>query len=397
MNFFFRAAFYVKRKWKKILLLAGVFIVTAVTILGAWEILSMSGRVAASMKKESGSKITLESTQTDLLLNNDDVEQLGQIGNVDSCNRVTAITAHTNGFLPVAGADDGDIVSLHGYDDMSKDSPFEEMICRIVDGREATADGEVVINQRLADVNGICLNDEVSFVCGNETRTATVVGMYLTGNEDSQTKAVLTENRIENQIYTTNDIVFQLGNEGDYEKVAAYVVNPDELEDTKASISEMLGNKASISVLDTAWQKIKSSLNGMVRITKLILVLILATGIFVIGSLLILQMRNRKAEIAVFISLGISRLEIIAQTLTEILIVWSSSVAVAALLGMALFPKLGAWIETVQSLGVKLSTSVYQVFALWGIGGAVLVIFQMVSLTPLFLKKPKEILSEMED
>lgn len=397
MQFLLRALFYVNRKWKKGLLLAGVFFTAAFAVLGAWEILSASQHITTAMKKVAESKITLESTRVDLLLNDDDVEKLEQIKNVYFCNRVTEATALTNGFLPIAGADAGNKVSLHGYDDMSKDSPFAEMICRITEGREASADGEVVINQRLADANGICLNDEVSFSCESGIRTAKVVGMYLTGNEEIQTDAVLTENRIENQIYGTNDFVFQLGNKREYEKVAVYVIDPDALEDTKASISEMIGSRASISVLDTSYQKIKSALGGMVRVTKLVLILSLAVGMFVIGNLLALRMRSRKAEIAVFISLGIARTEIAAQLLTEIWIVWSSSVAAAFLSGVLLFPQLGTALEILQSLGGKLSVSKYHVLVLWGVGFVTLAIFQIISLAPLLLKKPTEILSEMED
>lgn len=262
MSFVLRVLCYIKRKWKKTILLSGVFCITVFTMLGTWEVLKASEQIAVQMRKESNSKITIESLQEETFLNNEDIEFIKALQNVNRINRTTEITVYANGFLVISGAEDTDKVVLHGFDDMLRDSPFEEKICRVVSGREALKDGEIVINQRLAELNQIELNDELSFICGEQLQTSKVVGFYLTGNENNQTNAVLSENRIENQIYTVNTVVFGLGNPGYYKKLIAYVDDPENLAETESRILKMMGEKASVRTLDTVYQKIKLSLSG---------------------------------------------------------------------------------------------------------------------------------------
>lgn len=397
MSFVLRAFCYIKRKWKKTILLSGVFCITVFTILGTWEVLKVSEQIAAKMRKESNSRITVESMQEKNPINDEDVEHMKALENVNKINCVTEITAFANGFSAIFGAEDTNKIVLHGFDDMLKDSPFEEKICRIVSGRQTEKEGEVVINQRLAELNQIELDDELSFVCGEQTQTAKVVGFYLNGNENNQTDAVLTENRIENQIYTVNSMVFHLGNCGYYEKVIAYVDNPENLAETEKMVLEMLGEKASVGTWNSAYQKIKMSLSGTKRITMLVFVLMAITSVFITGSLLVLWMRNRKSEIAVFISMGISKAEIFMQMLVEILLTWSCSIVLAALCGKLLFPKAGAAIEVIRDMGILLSVSFHSVCGLWFIGIFMLMLLNAISLFPHFVKNPKEILSEMED
>lgn len=397
MSFVFRALCYVKRKWKKTILLSGVFCITAFTMLGTCEVLKASEQISVQMRKESNSKITIESLQEENFLNNKDIEFIKTLQNVNRINRTTEIIVYANGFFAISGAEDTNKVVLHGFDDMLRDSPFEEKICRVVSGREALEDGEIVINQRLAEANQIDLNDELSFICGEQLQTSKVVGFYLTGNENNQTDAVLPKNRIENQIYTVNTVVLGLGNSGYYKKLIAYVDDPENLAETESRILKMMGEKASVRTLDTAYQKIKFSLSGTERVTRLVLVLMTITGIFITGSLLILWMRNRKSEIAVFISMGISKVEIFMQMLFEILLTWSFSVALAALFGKLVFPKVGVVVEVIRDMDILVSVSFFSVCSLWLIGIFVLMLLNTVALFPYFTKNPKEILSEMED
>jgi len=262
MSFVFRALCYVKRKWKKTILLSGVFFITAFSMLGTCEVLKASEQISVQMRKESNSKITIESLQEENFLNNKDIEFIKTLQNVNRINRTTEIIVYANGFFAISGAEDTNKVVLNGFDDMLRDSPFEEKICRVVSGREALEDGEIVINQRLAEANQIDLNDELSFICGEQLQTSKVVGFYLTGNENNQTDAVLQENRIENQIYTVNTVVLGLGNSGYYKKLIAYVDDPENLAETESRILKMMGEKASVRTLDTAYQKIKFYLSG---------------------------------------------------------------------------------------------------------------------------------------
>ena len=144
-----------------------------------------------------------------------------------------------------------------------------------------------------------------------------MVGFYLTGNESSETDAVLTENRIENQIYADASLVRELWGKERYKKISVYLADPDLLEQTEEEMERLFGNKAEVGRLDTVYQKLRYSIQQTARVTKLIFVLIGLTSVFITGSLLGLWMRNRKKEIAVYFSMGIERKNVFAQMCLE--------------------------------------------------------------------------------
>ena len=286
-------------------------------------------------------------------------------------------------------------VNLIGYDDLEKDSPFTENVCRIIEGTYAKADNEVVINQFLAETNQIKIGDTVSFILGNENVSVKITGFYLTGSERKQTDAVATINRMENQIYTNISFMEKMGISS-YEKIIAYVDDPELLSETADNIGNVLGDKAGISTQDTMYQKMKFSIMQVERVTKLIFILTVITSIFVVGMLLCMWMRNRKVEMAVFISLGIAKVEVFLQMVLEIICVYSLSSIIAAGIFGVFTPLLSELMSKIDGFGFGISFSIWNVWKVWLIGMATLVIITLIAMMPCLTKKIKDTLSEME-
>ena len=319
------------------------------------------------------------------------------IANVNGINRMARIVVHSNGFAPIAGADENEAwqVCLIGFDDMEKDSPFTENVCRIVEGEFAKEDNEVVINQHLAEYNQIKIGDTLFFVSENEKLSAKVTGFYLTGNERQQTKNVSTINRMENQIYTSISFATKMGADS-YERIIAYVDDPELLSETADNIGEALGDKVSTSTQDTMYQKMKISIMQVERVTMLIFVLTVITSIFVVGMLLCMWMRNRKVEIAVFISLGISKAEVFLQMIVEIIFVYSISNILSAGIFGILTPLLSELMGGIDGFRMGISFSIWNVWKVWFLGVVVLMLTTLVAMLPCLTKRIKDTLSEME-
>ena len=145
-------------------------------------------------------------------------------------------------------------------------------------GEFAKDENEIVINQHLAEQNQIEIGDELCFISENENGSARVTGFYLTGNERKQTENVLTINRIENQIYTNLSFAIEMGAER-YEKIIAYVNNPEQLSETADVIGNTLGEGLGISTQDTMYQKMKFSIMQIERVTELVFGLTVMTSI----------------------------------------------------------------------------------------------------------------------
>ena len=381
MNFVKRAMCYVHRKLGKSVLLFFIFLVANCTILGTLSILDTSSLINDEIRTQTNSKVVIESLDVNRSLTEQDSFEILNIANVNGINRMARIVVHSNGFAPIAGTDENEAwqVCLIGFDDMEKDSPFTENVCRIVEGEFAKKDNEVVINQHLAEYNQIKIGDTLFFVSENEKLSAKVTGFYLTGNERQQTKNVSTINRMENQIYTSISFATKVGADS-YERIIAYVDDPE----------------LSTSTQDTMYQKMKISIMQVERVTRLIFVLTVITSIFVVGMLLCMWMRNRKVEIAVFISLGISKAEVFLQMIVEIIFVYSiSSILSAGIFGI-LTPLLSELMGGIDGFRMGISFSIWNVWKVWFLGVVVLMLTTLVAMLPCLTKRIKDTLSEME-
>lgn len=397
MNFVKRAMCYVRRKSGKSVLLFFLFLVADITILGTLAILDTSSGINDEIRRQTNAKVVIENLEVNRSLTEQDYRKLLDIASINSMNRMAKCILYPNGFAPITGADENEIgqVCLIGFDDMEKDSPFTENVCRLVAGEFAKNENEIVINQHLAEQNQIEIGDELCFISENENGSARVTGFYLTGNERKQTENVLTINRIENQIYTNLSFAVEMGAER-YEKIIAYVNNPEQLSETADLIGNALGEGLGISTQDTMYQKMKFSIMQIERVTKLVFGLTVMTSIFVVGMLLCMWMRNRKVEIAVFVSLGISKLEVFLQMMTEIVCIYFLSCMMSAGVFRAIMPFLSELMGGMDGVRMNLVFSMRNVWKVWGIGVIVLILITLIVMLPCLTKKIKDTLSEME-
>lgn len=107
-------------------------------------------------------------------------------------------------------------------------------------------------------------------------------------------------------------------------------------------------------------------------------------------------MRNRKVEMAVFISLGIAKVEVFLQMVFEIICVYSlSSIIAAGSFGM-LTPLLSELISKIDGFGSGISFSIWNVWKVWLIGMVILAIITLIAMMPCLTKRIKDTLAEME-
>lgn len=223
-----------------------------------------------------------------------------------------------------------------------------------------------------------------------------VTGLFLSGMERSQTENVRTVNRIENQIYGTADFVNRLSGGNSFINVAVYVNDPEQLIETKETLEKMYQGRAAIGITDRTFQKLKMMIGQTGRITLLIFILIVAAGSLITGLLLAMWMRNRKTEIAVLISLGISKKDILSQMVLEEMIIYSLAFAGAGMAVKFLLPQISNSLAIMQegSMTPELSSGWMLLVLCLGLAGAV--VLTVIAIFP-YMKKPvKEILSEME-
>ena len=385
MNDLQRAFCYITRKKLKSLLLFLIFTVVNCMVLGTAGIRKASEEVVRELRRNTESKVILEIRQEAERFTEKEIQGFSGISNIDWMNCQRSEQLALPELEPVIGDEQSDMVfTLHLQNRVDRDSPFEEKIYRLVEGKFPAAGNEIVINQLLADRNGLKVGDSIS-------EGYRITGLFLAGTERQQTEMVATVNRIENQIYMWAD----KGSAG-FTRVICYAAEPERLDELAGELEERCGEKAYVRTNDTTFQKIKISMEQTGRITLFVLAVTLVTGCLVTGLLLSMWMRGRKTEIAVMISLGTEKRNLLQQTFVEGLILYLVSFCMSELLAYSLLPKVFASLGMAENAGGSWKNDVAGSLSIAGGGICMILLLTVIAIFPYLRKNPKEILSEME-
>ncbi|MGN0345872.1 MAG: ABC transporter permease [Lachnospiraceae bacterium] len=385
MNYLQRAVCYINRKKLKSLLLFLIFTVVNCMVLGILGIRDASEEVMKNLRSNTESKVILEIRQETDCFTEDDIQGFSDISNINWMNCLWSEQREIPVLEPVTGDEQSDqLFTIHLQNRVDKDSPFEEKVYRLVEGDFPTASNEIVINQILADQNGLKVGDSIP---GDYK----IAGIFLSGTERQQTEKVATVNRIENQIYILAD-----ESPGGYSKVICYAGEPEELDELVGALGERYSEKAYVQANDHTYQKMKLSIEQTGRITMFVLVITLITGCLVTGLLLTMWMRGRKTEIAVYVSLGIEKGNLLLQVVVEGLILYIISFCISEFFADSLLPETLGSLGILESAGGSWKADYTGSLFVLGCGVCIIVLLTVISIFPYLKKHPKEILSEME-
>lgn len=398
MNCFVRASKYLYRKKRKAILLLLLFLVINVMVSGTLAIRASSLRLAEELRKNSEGKIMLESLDRQSGFEEQDLQEIMAVENINWINRISEARCLSSQMFPVAGnVESEDLFDVHGYDELEKDSPFAEHIYRIVEGYFPQSWDEIVINKYLAEKNGIQVGEKILLQSMEQQEVeAVVTGFFLVGEEERQTENVATVNRIENQLYATTDFVNMLSGEKNFINAVVYVNDPELLGSTSGILAEMYEGRAVISTMDNTFQRLSLTIGQTGRITFLILLLTILIGSAVAGLLLAMWTRGRKKEIAVLISLGVSKGNIFLQLLLEELFLYGLAFIGAQVITILLLPVVGGKMEYLQGNSSMLQLSLGGMLTGLYAGLSGVMILTEISVFPYMKKQVKEVLSEME-
>lgn len=389
MNYLQRAFCYISRKRLKSLLLLMIFMVINCMVLGILGIQRASEEVMKELRSNTESKVILEIRQGAEQFTEDDVQGFLQVPNINWINCLWSEQIEIPELAPVIGDEQSDqLFTVHLQNRVDKDSPFEEKIYRLVEGDFPAASKEIVINQLLADQNGFQVGDVIQ---GNYR----ITGIFLSGTERQQTEKVATVNRIENQIYILADENLPESHKG-YSKVICYATEPEKLDELVGTLNEMCNENAYVQANDHTYQKMRISIEQTGRITLFVLAITLITGCLVTGLLLSMWMRGRKTEIAVYVSLGLKKSNVLLQAVVEGLMLYIISFIISELLVYRLLPMVSSSLGILESAGGSWNTDYVGSLLTLVCGMCMIILLTVIAMFPYLKKHPKEILSEME-
>jgi putative ABC transport system permease protein len=357
-------------------------------VLGILGIQSASEKVMKDLRSNAESKVILEIRQDEGQFTEDDIQGILQTSNINWINRLWSEQTEIPELTPVIGDEQSEpLFTIHLQNRVDKDSPFEEQIYRLVEGNFPSAQNDIVINQLMATQNGLQVGDVIQ-------GTYRITGIFLSGTERQQTDQVATVNRIENQIYIFAEDNLSDGSKG-YSRVICYVTEPEKLDELVGVLGERYGEKASVQANDHTYQKMKISIEQTGRVTMFVFVITLITGCSVTGLLLSMWMRGRKTEIAVYVSLGLEKRNLLMQAVAEGLVLYIISFVISEFLSYSLLPKLGS-LGILENADASWEIDYAVNLRTLGCGMCMVIALTVIAMLPYLKKHPKEILSEME-
>lgn len=404
MKFYQLAFRYLCRKKSKTFILLLVLLFINSMILGSYMILHATEDSRITMQEKMGTKAVLEVKGSDRFITENEVRKIRDMDGVISVNRMADSAVYPVNFNPITNSDSEDEnnwkVTLLSYDELERDSAFSDLRYRLMKGdmiTESSGKG-AVINFALADANGLEIGDEMEV--GTETGSVInvkIIGVFVAGSERNQMDTLPAVNRIENQIFIDNESYTGLFDNAGYRKIAVYTKKPDQIDVLVQELKDFLGNRVEITTADILYRQLEVPLNRIVRVMKLMLVFTLAAGVTITSILLCMWMRSRKREIAVFISMGKKKTDILMQVFMETAAVFCLSVFGACVIGSGMAGIMKELLMK-ENTAVLLSVSLQagDIAAMFFAGGCIAVIAVCISLLPILRANPKDILSKME-
>ena len=404
MKFYQLAFRYLCRKKSKTFILLLVLLFINSMILGSYMILHATEDSRITMQEKMGTKAVLEVKGSDRFITENEVRKIRDMDGVISVNRMADSAVYPVNFNPITNSDSEEEnnwkVTLLSYDELERDSAFSDLRYRLMKGdmiTEGSGKG-AVINFALADANGLEIGDEMEV--GTETGSVInvkIIGVFVAGSERNQMDTLPAVNRIENQIFIDNESYTGLFDNAGYRKIAVYTKNPDQIDVLVQELKDFLGSRVEITTADILYRQLEVPLNRIVRVMKLMLVFTLAAGVTITSLLLCMWMRSRKREIAVFISMGKKKTDILMQVFMETAAVFCLSVFGACVIGSGMAGIMKELLME-ENTAVLLSVSLQagDIAAMFFAGGCIAVIAVCISLLPILKANPKDILSKME-
>lgn len=261
-------------------------------------------------------------------------------------------------------------INVIGVDTKSKDSKFNSEDNELIDGRYFTdeeienASNVIIIEQTISTLNNLSIGDTITITKENMGRSTEeensvqlsyeIVGIYKTNNPTDITSSSnqfmgsfnLTENtmyapytsllasnmvglneddletlesEIEENGYEVQNVVFNLKDPSNIDDFIKEVKNMKEIDTTYRTLNAN----------DAAYEKMVGPIENVASTSKVLVIVVVVAGIFIIGLILMLSIKDRKYELGVLLSLGESKIKIIYQLITEMIIVSLISVTIA--------------------------------------------------------------------
>ena len=348
-----RAFFYTTRKRGKTLILLLTLFVISTFVLTGLSILAAADQSALSLRQSVGGSIKLELDKdnrqnwtyqqgvggtmvgyTGTPITDADIEKVMSIKGIRSYNGVGDGSVFAIDFSFISGFSFGpgsDYSRLPSVSNSEYFNYFRRGAFKLVEGRHITPEDDhvVLISTALAERNALKLGDTITVQCcydagGYPNVTLKIVGIYKSTMDDGGFTTTSTDKRnrliidhkamqeimMHDVIQYDNGVEFFVDDPRDIDKIAAQIQKLD-----------LDWSCFKLTVDNTAYEAVASSLTAMQNIVTGLIVGIVIVSIGILALILNMWIKQRTHETGILLSIGVSKVKIVAQYILETLMI----------------------------------------------------------------------------
>ena len=336
-----RAWLYVCRERKRsIRLILLCLVLTVFMQLCSWVQASMAQN-AETLRKAIGASFRIEDDADGTLINDNLIAEIEDVGNILRASGENLQLLYSESVLPrpgmLAGGDDEGqfMMSYYSGHYSEMEQHFRTGELELIEGRHITPEDSwsAVISRALAEQNGLSVGDRFEAGYSPETRAEdpsrpeepfsfTIVGIFdITGQQTqlNQAEPSMLQNAVFIDAAAGHAIDSGDPTHSRYRYGVIFMVDdPRNLEQTVAAAQSNLDMQHFRCVVDdTEYRQSVQPLERMETTMKLLTVVLVGIGTIILALVLLLWIRQRAKEIGIYLSIGLSKRNILLQLLTE--------------------------------------------------------------------------------
>ena len=348
-----RAFFYTTRKRGKTLILLLTLFVISTFVLTGLSILAAADHSALSLRQSVGGSIKLELDEnnrqnwtyqqsvggtlvgyTGTPITDEDIEKVMSVKGIHSYNGVGDGSVFAMDFSFISGFSFGpgsDYSRLPSVSNSEYFNYFRRGAFKLVEGRHITPEDDhaVLISTALAERNGLKLGDTITVQCcydadGYPNVSLKIIGIYKSTLDDGGFTTTSTDKRnrliidhkamqeimMHDVIQYDNGVEFFVDDPRDIDKIAAQIQNLD-----------LDWSCFKLTVDNTAYEAVASSLTAMQNMVTGLIIGIVIVSIGILALILNMWIKQRTHETGILLSIGVSKVKIVAQYILETLMI----------------------------------------------------------------------------
>ena len=309
------------------------------------------------------------------------------------------------------------VVSFEATNNTKRNILFSSRVFTIKEGKniEENDKNSIIVHEEFAKQNNLKLGDEVNLELLDieesgkiKSHKFKIIGIF--SGKKQETYTGLSSDFSENMVFVDYSTSQEIINKSENNKIANKIL----MYSSSAESTDLALNKLKELKIDeskyfvekdsNAFEESLESVSGIKHIIKIMTYSIMLGGMVVLSLILILWLRERIYEIAIFLSIGTSKIHIIMQFIFELLFISIPSIISSLFLGNVLIKVIaGGLINSENSMisGGNLINDSSFMLNITTLGQSYLILISIIVLSVVFasslilIKKPKEILSKI--